>query len=86
MQMEVVFKHAKLSRLKQPDNKEEMEQRKDTVEDLSMALKELYLLNSRKGWSRLSRTLIKMAEKGKLYMDHVRARLEFISADSESGS
>jgi hypothetical protein len=27
-----------------------------------------------------------MAQKGRLYMDHVKARLEFISKDSESGS
>jgi hypothetical protein len=29
---------------------------------------------------------IKMAEKGKRYVEHVRAQLEFISADLESGS
>jgi hypothetical protein len=29
---------------------------------------------------------IKMVEEGKRYVEHVRARLEFISADSESGS
>jgi hypothetical protein len=29
---------------------------------------------------------VMMAQKGKRYVDHVKARLEFISKDSESGS
>ncbi len=68
------------------DLEEEMEQRKDTVEDLGRALKETVPVELKERVELTIQDSVKMAEKGKRYVDHVRARLEFISADSESGS
>jgi hypothetical protein len=68
------------------DLEEEMEQRKDTVEDLGRALKETVPAELNERVAQAIQDSVKMAEKGKWYVDHVRARLEFISADSESGS
>ncbi len=63
-----------------------MEQRKDTVEDLGRALKETVPAELKERVEQAVQDSIKMVEKGKWYVDHVKARLEFISADSESGS
>jgi hypothetical protein len=63
-----------------------MEQRKDTVEDLGRALKETVPAELKERVEQAVQDSIKMVEKGKQYVEHVRARLEFISADSESGS
>jgi hypothetical protein len=68
------------------DLEEEMEQRKDTVEDLGRALRETVPAELKERVEQAIQDSIKMAEKGKRYVDHVKARLEFISADSESGS
>jgi hypothetical protein len=68
------------------DLEEEMEQRKDTVEDLGRAQKETVPAELKERVEQAIQDSIKMAEKGKRYVDHVRARLEFISTDSESGS
>jgi hypothetical protein len=65
---------------------EEMEQRKDTVEDLGRVLKETVPAELKERVEQAIQDSVKMVEKGKRYVDHVRARLEFISADSESGS
>jgi hypothetical protein len=65
---------------------EEMEQRKDTVEDLCRSLKGTIPAKFKKRAEQAIQDSIKMVEEGKRYMEHVRARLEFISADSESGS
>jgi hypothetical protein len=63
-----------------------MEQRKDTVEDLGRALKETVPAELKERVEQAIQDSVKIAEKGKRYVDHVRARLEFISKDSESGS
>jgi hypothetical protein len=68
------------------DLEEEMEQRKDTVEDLGWELKETVPAEFKERVEQAIQDSVKMAEKGKRYVDHVRARLEFISAYSESGS
>ncbi len=68
------------------DLEEEIEQRKDTVEDLGRALKETVPVELKERVEQAIQDSVKMAEKGKRYIDHVRARLEFISANSESGS
>ncbi len=68
------------------DLEEEMEQRKDTMEDLDRALKENVPAELKERVEQAIQDSVKMAKKGKRYVDHVRARLEFISADSESGS
>ncbi len=68
------------------DLEEEMEQRKDTVEDLGRALKETVPAELKERVEQAVQDSIKMEEKGKRYVEHVRAWLEFISADSESGS
>jgi hypothetical protein len=65
---------------------EEMEQRKDTMEDLGRALKETVPADLKERVEQAVQDSIKMVEVGQRYMEHVRARLEFISADSESGS
>ncbi len=63
-----------------------MEQRKDTVEDLGRALKETVPAELKERVEQAVQDSIKMVEKGKRYVEHVRARLELITADSESGS
>jgi hypothetical protein len=63
-----------------------MEQRKDTVEDLGRALKGAVPAELKERVEQAIQDSIKMAEKGKRYVERVRARLEFISGDSESGS
>jgi hypothetical protein len=68
------------------DLEEEMEQRKDTVEDLGRTLRGTVPAELKERVEQAIQDCIKMAEKGKRYVDHVKARLEFISADSESGS
>jgi hypothetical protein len=68
------------------DLEEEMEQRKDTVEDLGRALKETVPAELKERVELAIQDSVMIAEKGKRYVDHVRARLEFISKDSESGS
>jgi hypothetical protein len=66
--------------------KEEMEQRKDTVGDLGRSLKGTIPAKFKERAEQAVQDSIKMVEEGKRYVEHVRARLEFISADSESGS
>jgi hypothetical protein len=68
------------------DLEEEMEQRKDTVEDLGRPLKETVLAELKERVEQAIQDSVKMAEKGKRYVYHVRTRLKFISADSETGS
>jgi hypothetical protein len=63
-----------------------MEQRKDTVEDLGRTIKETVPAELKERVEQAIQDSIKMVEKGKRYVEHVKARLEFISADSESGS
>jgi hypothetical protein len=65
---------------------EEMEQRKDTVEDMGRSLKGTIPAESKERAEQAVQDSIKMVEEGKQYVEHVRARLEFISADLESGS
>jgi hypothetical protein len=68
------------------DLEEEMEQRKDTEEDLGQTLKETVPAELKERVEQAVQDSIKMVEKGKWNVEHVRARLEFISADLESGS
>jgi hypothetical protein len=65
---------------------EEMEQRKDTVEGLGRPLKETVPAEFKERAQQAIQDSIKIMEEGKSYLGHVRARLEFLSADSESGS
>jgi hypothetical protein len=65
---------------------EEMEQRKDTVEELGQSLKGAIPAEFKERAQQAVQDSIKIVEEGKRYVEHVRARLEFISADSESGS
>ncbi len=65
------------------DLEEEIEQRKDTVEDLGWALKETIPAELKERVEQAIQDSVKIAEKGKRYVDHVRARLD---KDSESGS
>jgi hypothetical protein len=68
------------------DLEEEIGQRKDTVEDLGRVLKETVPAELKVRVEQAIQDSVMMAEKGKRYVDHVKARLEFISKDSESGS
>jgi hypothetical protein len=65
---------------------EEMEQRKDTVEGLGWSLKETIPAEFKERAHQPVQDSIKIVEEGKRHLGHVRARLEFLSADSESGS
>jgi hypothetical protein len=65
---------------------EEMEQRKDTVEGLGRLLKETIPAEFKERAQQAVQDSIKIMEEGKRYLGHVRGRLEFFSADSESGS
>jgi hypothetical protein len=65
---------------------EEMEQRKDTVEDLGLSLKGTLPAEFKERAEQAVQDSIKIVEEGKRYVEHIRARLEFISADSESWS
>jgi tRNA G10 N-methylase Trm11 len=65
---------------------EEMKQRKDTVEDLGRSLKGTIPAEFKEQAEQAVQDSIKMVEEGKRYVGHVRARLKFLSADSESGS
>jgi phage-related minor tail protein len=65
---------------------EEMEQRKDIVEGLGRSLKETAPAKYKERAQQAVQDSIKIMEEGKWYLGHVRARLEFLSADSESGS
>jgi hypothetical protein len=65
---------------------EEMEQRKDTVEDLGRSLKGNMPAEFKERAEQAVQDSVKIVEEGKRYVEHIRARLEFISADSESGS
>ncbi len=68
------------------DLEEEMGQRKETVEDLGRVLKETVPAELKERVEQAMQDSAMMAKKGKRYVDHVKARLEFISKDSESGS
>ncbi len=68
------------------DLEEEMGQRKETVEDLGQVLKETVLAELKDRVEQAMQDSAMMAKKGKRYVDHMKARLEFISKDSESGS
>jgi hypothetical protein len=65
---------------------EEMEQRRDTVESLGQSLKETIPAEFKERAQQAVQDSIKIVEEGKRYLGHVRARLEFLSADSEAGS
>ncbi len=65
---------------------EKMEQRKDTVEGLGRSLKETIPVEFKERVQQAVQDSVKIVEEGKRYLGHVRARLEFLSADSESGS
>jgi hypothetical protein len=68
------------------DLEEEMVQRKNTVEDLGRVLKETVPAELKERVEQAIQDSVMITEKGKRYVDHVRAQLEFISKDSESGS
>jgi hypothetical protein len=55
------------------DLEEEMEQRKDTVEDLGWALKETVPAELKERVEQAVQDSIRMVEKGKRYVDHVKA-------------
>jgi hypothetical protein len=65
---------------------EEMEQRKDTVEGLGRSLEEAIPAEFQERAQQAVQDSIKIVEEGKRHLGHVSARLEFLSADSESGS
>jgi predicted HicB family RNase H-like nuclease len=65
---------------------EEMEQRKDTMEGLGRSLKETVPTEFKERAQQAVQDSMKIVEEGKRHLGHVRARLEFFSADSESGS
>jgi hypothetical protein len=65
---------------------DEMEQRRDTVEGLGRSLKETIPAELKERAQQAVQDSIKIMEEGKRYIGHVRARLEFLNADSESGS
>jgi hypothetical protein len=68
------------------DLEEEIGQRIDTVEDLGRVLKETVPAELKERVEQAIQDSVMIAEKGKRYVDHVKARLEFISKDSESES
>jgi hypothetical protein len=68
------------------DLEEEIGQRKETVGDLGRVLKETTPAELKGRVEQAIQDSVMMAQKGKRYVDHVKARLEFISKDSESGS
>jgi hypothetical protein len=68
------------------DLEEEIGQRKEMVGDLGRVLKETAPAELKGRVEQAIQDSVMMAQKGKRYMDHVKARLEFISKDSESGS
>jgi hypothetical protein len=68
------------------DLEEEIGQRKETVEDLGRVLKKTAPAELKGRVEQAIQDSVMMAQKGKRYVDHVKARLEFISKDSESGS
>ncbi len=63
-----------------------MEQRRETVEGLGRSLKETIPTEFKERAQQAVQDSIKIMEEGKRYIGHVRAQLEFLSADSESGS
>jgi hypothetical protein len=68
------------------DLEEEIGQRKETVKDLGRALKETVPAELKCRVEQALQESVMMAQKGQRYVDHVKARLEFISKDSDSGS
>ncbi len=68
------------------DLEEEIGQRKDMVEDLGRVLKETVPAELKERVEQAIQDSVMIAEKGKRYVGHVKAQLEFISKDSESGS
>ncbi len=68
------------------DLEEEIGQRKETVGDLGRVLKETAPAELKHRVEQAIQDSVMMAQKGKRYVDHMKARLEFISKDSESGS
>ncbi len=68
------------------DLEEEIGQRKETVGDLGRVLKETAPAELEDRVEQAIQDSVMMAQKGRRYVDHVKARLEFISKDSESGS
>jgi hypothetical protein len=56
------------------------------VEDLGRALKETLPAEFKERAEQAVQDSAKIVEEGKQYVEHIRARLEFISGDSESGS
>ncbi len=68
------------------DLEEEIGQRKETVGDLGRVLKETAPAELKDRVEQAIQDSVMMAQKGRRYVDHVKAQLEFISKDSESGS
>jgi hypothetical protein len=56
------------------------------VEGLGRSLKETIPVEFKERAQQAVQDSVKIVEEGKQYLGHVRARLEFLSADSESGS
>jgi hypothetical protein len=65
---------------------EEMEQRKETMESLGQSLKETIPAEFKERAQQAVQDSVRIAEEGRRWLGHVRARLEFRSADSEAGS
>jgi hypothetical protein len=65
---------------------EEMEHRKGTVESLGQSLKETIPAEFKERAQQAIQDSVKIAEEGRRWLGHARARLEFRSADSEAGS
>jgi hypothetical protein len=64
---------------------EEMEHRKDTVESLGQSLKETIPAEFKERAQQAVQDSVQIVEEGKRWLGHVRAWLEFRSADSEAG-
>jgi hypothetical protein len=68
------------------DLEEEIGQRKETVGDLGWALRETVPEELKGRVEQAIQDSVRMAQKGRRYVDHVKTRLEFASKDSESSS
>jgi hypothetical protein len=65
---------------------EEIEHKKGNVASLARTLKETMPIEFKERAQQAVLDSIKIAEEGKRRLEHLRARLEFRSADSEAGS
>ncbi len=68
------------------DLEEEIGQRKETMGDLGRVLKQTAPAELKGRVEQAIQDSVMMAQKGKRYVDHLKARLEFISKDLELGS